>query len=430
VVVSPRIGTALLLLLFGVGTARATEPTDYLDPFYRADVLRSLPTGAPTGVSMIPPADDAPWPDVLRVALEERIRREWRSDRMYGALSARVAVWLRYPLVTANVNGRVVVPVLTTPLLPIEGRFDLSALRGPRRVVIVIDSPGAPAVRAIEPLLSSLVGDALEVGIVAAGEGAVPVAAPDLSSMRLREKLGAFAKSPPLSSRPGDLDCALALAEDWLRDTPSGSAREIVVLGAERDADVAAAPSPCPFAQRAAAEDKSQLAALGLRLRHAVKVSALVLGSPIAAHPYRDRVAQTDGRLAQVASPDALGRALGALVMGSVRGVFARNLDTGGETGNLQTGAGGDFAGALALLPGANDVELRIESGPGTAALFRFRVYAADPTLQQLLAELAQQRQELDAGGDDILDRLAPARPLPHPQPESLPAAPEDPGSP
>ena len=424
----PRLLIPLLLLTFlGAAHVRATEPAAYLDELYRADVLRSLPSGPPNAVSMIPPVDSPAWPAVLRVAVEERIRREWQADRMYGALSARIAVWLRYPLVTAAVGGRVLVPVLSQPELPIQGRFDLPALRGPRRVVLVIDAGADTAVRAIEPLLASLVGESLELGIVAAGEGARSVAAPDISGSRLRPQLAAFASRSPLAVHPGDLDCALALAHDWLRDTPSGVGREIVVLGAARStAEHASGRAPCPFAERlAAAEDGSQLAALGRRLRHPVKVSALVLGPPPDAKPYREHVEQSDGSLAHVASLEQLERELGLLVMGTVRGVYARNLHTGSQTGDLQRGAGGEFMGSIALVPGANDIELRVESGPGTAALFRFHVYAADPKLQELLAELAQQSRELQAGSDSLLDRLGPARPRPNALGEALPAAPE-----
>jgi len=79
----------LLLVVLGAARARAADPVAYLEERYRADVLRSLPTGVPAAVRMIPPADGQPWPDVLSVALEERIRREWQPDLMYGALSAR-----------------------------------------------------------------------------------------------------------------------------------------------------------------------------------------------------------------------------------------------------------------------------------------------------------------------------------------------------
>jgi hypothetical protein len=426
-VVRPRVRAVLLLCCLAAAPVSATEPSAYLQELYRADVLRSLPTGAPTAVSMIPPADSPSWPAVLRVALEERIRREWQSDRMYGALSTRIAVWLRYPLVTANVGGRVLVPVLSQPELPIRGRFDLPALRGPRRVILVIDSGTDTAQRAIEPLLASLVGESLELGIVAAGEGAIPVAKPDISGVRLRPKLEAFAAGRLPMRHPGDLECALALADDWLRDTPSGLTREIVVIAASRPAPAPGTkPVTCPAAERLAAEEGSQLAALGRRLRHAVKISALVLGPLPDAQPYRARVEQSDGQLGNVASVEALQRELALLVLGSVRGVYARNLHTESQTGNLQRGGSGEFEGSIALVAGANDVELRVESGPGTAALFRFRVYAADPKLKQLLAELAEQDRALQAQNGSLLDRLGPVRPAPRDLGEIRPAAPRD----
>jgi hypothetical protein len=46
-------------------------------------------------------------------------------------------------------------------------------------------------------------------------------------------------------------------------------------------------------------------------------------------------------------------------------------------------------------VPGANEVELAVESDRGTAALFRFRVYAEPGSLERFLAELREQNRAL-----------------------------------
>ncbi|MGH9886355.1 MAG: hypothetical protein ACREBE_12550, partial [bacterium] len=96
---------------------------------------------------------------------------------------------------------------------------------------------------------------------------------------------------------------------------------------------------------------------------------------------------------------------------------------------------GGDdrthLAGALALVPGANDIELSVESDRGTAALFRFRVYAAEHALEHWLAELRQRNGELAVRAEalsekaearqrsvrqrslDVRPEMAPAAPAP-----------------
>ena len=47
-------------------------------------------------------------------------------------------------------------------------------------------------------------------------------------------------------------------------------------------------------------------------------------------------------------------------------------------------------------MPGANDVELTVESDRGPAARFRFRVYAGRPELARYLAGLREGNRELE----------------------------------
>jgi hypothetical protein len=62
------------------------------------------------------------------------------------------------------------------------------------------------------------------------------------------------------------------------------------------------------------------------------------------------------------------------------------------------------FRGELPLAPGANDIELRVESDRGTAALLRFRIYAAPRFLERFLAELRERNQSLEVRMAELAD--------------------------
>ena len=81
------------------------------------------------------------------------------------------------------------------------------------------------------------------------------------------------------------------------------------------------------------------------------------------------------------------GRQFRSLIQAPTRGVASANLLSPDRSG---------FSGALPLAPGANDVELAVESDRGTAALFRFRVYAAPDRLERFLAELRERNRALE----------------------------------
>ena len=98
----------------------------------------------------------------------------------------------------------------------------------------------------------------------------------------------------------------------------------------------------------------------------------------------------------QVASVQAAEVALPPLVAGRIQGVFATHLASGRSTGNLLQSDGEHFSGVLALAPGPNDVELRVESDRGTAARFRFRVYSAGDELARYLGDLRRENQALE----------------------------------
>jgi hypothetical protein len=65
------------------------------------------------------------------------------ADRTYGAVFANLGVTLRWPLVTAESGGSVIVPVVDGLELPIEGALEPARGEGPRRVVVLIDASAA-----------------------------------------------------------------------------------------------------------------------------------------------------------------------------------------------------------------------------------------------------------------------------------------------
>ena len=60
------------------------------------------------------------------------MRSEWPVDRTYGAVFANLGVTLRWPLVTAESEGSVIVPVVDGLELSIEGMLELARNDGPR----------------------------------------------------------------------------------------------------------------------------------------------------------------------------------------------------------------------------------------------------------------------------------------------------------
>ena len=106
---------------------------------YRADALAVVPPGVPEQIDLLLP-DEADWPDAARRALASRVRDEWPRDRSYGAVHTGVGLYVDYPLVTARIGRRVVVPVIGAPKLRVSGRLELREDEGaPRRVVLLLD---------------------------------------------------------------------------------------------------------------------------------------------------------------------------------------------------------------------------------------------------------------------------------------------------
>ncbi len=434
----------------GPGGADPDEARPYADA-YRADSLSPVPPGPPDQVQILPSPGAGPWPRRLTSEVEQRVLREWPGERIYGPIYSSLGVWLRYPLVTARVGGRVLVPAVDGSSLRIEGRVEAPPVAGRRSVVVLVDaSASANALtalhgedgveyvsvleaerRALEQLLELIGEEWLDVAVLAFGESTWTVAEPGSSRARLRRGLERFRREKPRGEGRTDLVCALWSASEWLEATPAGTQREIVVLtdgemphsGRFVDCDgpyMRRSPaargacearrnrSPCPAAARldpgAGSSDLVHLASFARRAEGRVRVTPLVFDPAHAARPHEQLARRTGSRLVRVPSPGAVETALPALVSSRVRTVSARNLTSGAHADDLLVeGQDGRILGELPLLEGANDVELRIHSDRGAAGLFRFRIYAMPGHAERYLARLRSENAELARRSAELL---------------------------
>jgi hypothetical protein len=182
-------------------------------------------------------------------------------------------------------------------------------------------------------------------------------------------------------------------------------------------------PARLPLADAAGASDLLALAGFARSARGELRVTPLVFEHERAARVWEQLAHRTGSKLVRVPSPRAVEAVLPALVSSRVRGVRARNATSGEITRDLLWPDGRQFAGALPLRQGPNDVELKIEGDRGLAALFRFRVYSEPgylaAQLERLRGENAQLRsraQQLQAERRRPEGRLrieVPAAPAP-----------------
>jgi len=410
---------------------------------YRADALAPVPARPPEQIQILLPPGEAPWPTSLRMDFEQRIRREWPPARIYGPVHSSLGLWLRDPLVTAQVGGRVLVPVLDAAELALSGALELPQEGAARRVVVLVDASASANVltpfvredgaaeripvleaerRALDHLVELLEERWLEVGVIAFGESTWPVAEPGLPLAELRARLARFRAERPRGEGRTDAVCALFSARDWLAATPDGVEREIIVMtdgelphsgrfaecvgpSAQRVPEAAKAcnerrnRSPCParlpLAEAAGGSDLLQLAGFARSARDELRVTPLVFDHERAAGVWEQLAIRTGSRLVRVPSPRAVEAVLPALVSKRVRGVRARNATLGETTRDLLEADGRSFTGTLPLQRGANDVELRIEGDRGLAGLFRFRVYSEPGYLAAQLARLRDENAQL-----------------------------------
>ena len=453
---------ACALLLAGPTSASARERLERPEPPrhapYAADAQAPVRSGMPEEVELLREPGAEVWPERLRAELAQRVRSEWPAEQLYGAIFANLGVTLRWPLVTAESRGSVIVPVVDGLELPIEGALELAQSSGPRRVVVLVDaSASANALtslqeamgsservsvleaerRALDHLVDRSADDWLELGVIAFGETTWPVAEPGLGAADLRAALARFRAEHPRGEGRTDAVCALWSARDWLDATPDGVAREIVVLtdgdapfsgrfldcegeGRPLSDEAAAAcearrnPTTCPathaFTRADGSSDMVQIASFARRAHGELRVHPLLFETDRSARLWQQVATRTGGRLVRVPGAEAIELALPALVSSRIRGVVARNTTTGAERADLLQADRLRLAGSLALAPGANDIELRVESDRGTAALFRFRVYAAPRQLERWLAELRERNGDLAVRADALADEAQALR--------------------
>ena len=447
---------AIAVLLAPVAISSSAGAETPRQQSYRADALRAVPAGVPEQIELLL-GEGVRWPAEAREALAAQVRRDWPRDTSYGPIRTGVGLYLDYPLVTARVGRHVVVPVIETPGLRVAGRLDLrSDEAAPRRVVVLVDASSSANARtrfeapdgsveeisvleaehrAIDHLLDLLGDDRLELGVIAFGEGTWPIVEPGASRETLRRRLAEFRRERPRGIGRTDTVCALTTAVEWLDDTPRGVSREIVLLTdgdtphsgrflnctrGGRDArarcEARRNVSACP-AKRGMGGSRSdlvQLERLARRLRKRVRISPVVFEADRQARTYRVLAEDTGGEFVQVPSAQGIEVALPPLVAGRILGVYALNLRTGARSGDLLTPGVSRFEGALPLEPGANDVELRVESDRGTAALLRFRVYRVEDHLARYLAGLRERNRALESRARGLVEQtreLIPAAP-------------------
>jgi hypothetical protein len=172
--------------------------------------------------------------------------------------------------------------------------------------------------------------------------------------------------------------------------------------------------SPCPaehgFPRDGGGSDAKQMAAFASRNRRDLRVTPLVFEPERRALTWCQLAEKTGGALVRAPGAAAIDAVLPALVARRITRVVARNLRSGAETGELRQADGAELRGVLPLLPGANDVELAVESDRGTAALFRFRIYSAAGELERALAELRARNRGLEVRSGELDDAARAAR--------------------
>jgi hypothetical protein len=269
--------------------------------------------------------------------------------------------------------------------------------------------------RALEGVLSRLEQERhIELGIIAFAEGTWPIVEIGASAEAARRGLARLGREHPRGEGRSDAVCALWTAYDWLRDTPDGVDREIVLLaGADlphsgrflacseagssesaqqacREArNVSSCPATHEFTRLDGFSDIAQLASFGRRVRGELMVTPVLFEKSRNRRLYAEVARRTGGRVVRAPSARGIEELLPALVTRRISGVFARNSHTGAESSDLLSGDRRTVEGEISLAPGANDIELRIDSGGSTAGLFRFRIYSAPEGLPSPLAELA-----------------------------------------
>jgi hypothetical protein len=228
-----------------------THPAVGLEDTYRADVLEPVRLDrGEQDIQILRERGAREWPAGVQAVLEQRIRRGFDTDQLYGPVYSSVGLWLRYPLATARIGGRVLIPVLDDGAIQVRGSLVARRVFQRRRVVILVDASesantpipiavGSSAgelsllqaeLRALANLVAGGAGADVELGILAFGEGPWPVVELGAPLEAMPEALARFEREHPGGEGRSDAVCALWTAADWLRGAPESVEREIVLL--------------------------------------------------------------------------------------------------------------------------------------------------------------------------------------------------------
>jgi hypothetical protein len=431
---------AAQLLPAGVIRAESGPALESVYEGYRVEAAGTL-EGPPDRVMLLPPRQAGAWPEEVRRALEERVVAEWDERLHYGVVSPGVGAELEYPLVTAQIGGRVAVPVVEGNELPIRGSLDVLFGLAKRRVALLVDTSSSTNAgrgsaeaserresawkaewRAVDRLLEVAEREPLDVAVIAFGRQARAVVAPETPAADARRTVHQHRRDHPRGHGRTDAICALWMGRDWLERAPEDASKHLVLMtdGAEPDSgrfpgcDLARRLGPvtewvceltrnrreCPATHaldpREGRTDWDQVENFAEELPEHIAFHALLFGEGSDAARYELMADRAGGESASVLGPASLDSALLDLIGHRVGGVFATNETTGEKTRDLLADDGLRFDGRLGLRSGANDVLLRIERRDGQPTVFRFRVYAEPDLRRNYLAELRERNSELE----------------------------------
>lgn len=410
------------------------------------DTLQATAAGTPEEIRLLLPPGSI-WPQDLREQVEAEILKGWDSGAVYGPLERGKGLWLRSDIVThQDESGVVNVPAVMDGQLSLRGRVETTRLDLARRVVLLIDASQSanaktifrypdgreeeiPVIeaerRALEDLLGRVDPNQVELGAIAYGHKTRVLAEPGASLDEMRAAIDGFRRQQARGKGRTDAICALWTASEWLEETPPGVESTIVMLTdgdipdsgrfvrcdrTSNELSLAACQArrntrACPAARPLLpqdGDDRQQLALFASEVAGQVRVSPIVMDPEPAEDIYRSLAEITAGQYVEISSAEAIQYAIPPLVLNEVKAVRARNLRTKRETGNLYDPLTGLLSGEIELLPGANDIEITMQSDDGDEAVYRLRAFAAERTLKTYLEELRARNVSLALKRDKL----------------------------
>lgn len=431
----------MAITVLGAAEARssdATDPNAVIEEGVRAERLGTL-GGSAQEVLLLPEGGPDSWPADLRRDLEERVIAEWDESLEYGVVEPGVGARLQYPLVTARMGARVIVPVVEGHELPVRGELDLLFGLAQRRLALLVDTSsstnaqqgrsGGVADRpfhaeweAVERVYQVAAREPIDISVIAFGHRARAVVPPDTPVEDATAAVARYRKANPRGHGRTDSVCALWMGREWLEQAPDDVEKHLVILtdGAEPDSGrfpgcrlakkigggaaewvcrLTRNRSECPAEHeldpKDGASDWDQVENFAEELPEEIHLHALLFGPGNDLERYELFADRAAGRSRTVLGPAAIDEALLDVVGHEVLGVYAMNETNGEQTRDILGRDGRGFEGVLSLDSGANDIILRVEKTDGTT-LFRFRVYAEPELRRDYLTDVRKANQALE----------------------------------